>query len=288
MSISEHMEHVGHADHGHGGHDEKKSVGKYIGMTMAVLGVVLALCSAMLGGARNKLIATMVEQTNTSQQAQAISTKHRTLMAQLQQLHALLPADQSDFEKSEAEIAKVEAGADKSVLPAVQVSRLETAKILNTVTPTGSDVLRFVELVKDYKLESEKANEWVESYEDAIQAHEEASEHFEWGQLLAEFGIVIASVALLLQNRLAWVTSIVLGAGSVAVIVWTLSTSGSNLHKAEAKIEEAKKAYMALNMTAKQEKGDEELLADIERIEAPVKAATPANTPAAHPHDEHH
>ena len=287
MSLAEHMEHVGHADHvdnGHGHADAgKKSVGKYIGITMAVMGVVLALCSAMLGGARNKLIATMVAQTNTAQRYQAISMKHRTLMAQLQQLHALLPADASDFEKSEAQINRVVAKADPKVLAAVEVSRLETAKILNTVTPTGSDVLRFVELVKDYRLEAEKANEWVESYEDAISAHEEASEHFEWAQLLAEFGIVIASVALLLQNRGAWLFSVVLGGSSIAIIVWTLATSGSALHRAEAKIEEAKKSYLALNMAAKQEKGDEELVADIERIEAPSQPVVPHAAARANP-----
>ena len=43
----EHMEHAAHASHeGHGG---SKNLGKYIGITMALLGVMLALCAALVG-----------------------------------------------------------------------------------------------------------------------------------------------------------------------------------------------------------------------------------------------
>jgi hypothetical protein len=208
MSFEHEMEHAAHAG-GHGDHgDGKPNIGKFIGMTMAVLGVMLALSSALLGGSRNKLVTTMVEQNTTAGRYQAVSMKHRTLVAQLQQLHALLPAD---FQKAEKEIDGLATAADPAQLAAIKVMRLETAKILNTVTPTGSDVLRFVELVRDYAVEKEKAEKWAESYEDLARVYEEAGEHYEWGQLCAEFGIVLASIALLLQARPAWFGSVGFG-----------------------------------------------------------------------------
>ena len=296
MGFEEEMEHAAHAGHegGHGHDDKKGGIGKYIGMTMAVLGVMLALTSALLGGSRNKLIATMVEQTATAGRYQAVSMKYRTLMAQLQQLHALLPADQADFEKAEKEIASVESGADKTEVAAIKVNRLETAKILNTVTPTGSDVLRFVELVRDYDEEKEKAAKWSESYEDLIEVYEKAGEHYEWGQLCAEFGIVLASIALLLQSRVAWMGSMTFGTEALVLIVYSFAVQQSGLAHAEHEIEENKKAYFALNMDEKSKKGDEELLADIERIEkpatgehtAPAPTGAPAHAPEHAP--EHH
>jgi Na+-translocating ferredoxin:NAD+ oxidoreductase RnfG subunit len=295
--LAEHMEHAAHEAHGHGGHDKKPSIGKYVGMTMAVLGVLLALCSAMVGGSRTELIATMVEQTGTSNQYQAVSMKYRTLMAQLQQLHALLPSDPHDMEVADNEITKIEngLGAKSATAPVIQTVKLETGKILNTVTPTGSDVLRFVSIVRDYDKEREVAKKWTESYEGAIHAHAEATEHFEWGQLCAEFGIVLASIGLLLNSKASWLGSIVMGVASLSIVVWAFTSSHAELGKAEKEIEEAKKEYLALNMEAKQTKGDEELLQDIERIEAPPPAASNAAHPAApaapaaeHGGGEHH
>ncbi len=281
--LAEHIEHAAHESHGHGGgHEKKPAIGKYIGMTMAVLGVLLALCSAMVGGSRTELIATMVEQTGTSNQYQAVSMKYRTLMAQLQQLHALLPSDPHEMDAADNEIARLENGLPQGqpAAPVIQTLKLETGKILNTVTPTGSDVLRFVALVRDYDKEREVAKKWTESYEGAIHAHAEATEHFEWGQLCAEFGIVLASIGLLLNSRLSWLASIGMGSASLAIIVWAFSSSHAELGRAEKEIEEAKKEYLALNMEAQQAKGDEELLKDIERIEAAPPAASNAPPPA--------
>jgi hypothetical protein len=297
--LAEHMEHAAHEAHGHGGGDKKPSIGKYIGMTMAVLGVLLALCSAMVGGSRTELIATMVEQTGTSNQYQAVSMKYRTLMAQLQQLHALLPSDPHEMEVADNEITKLEngLGPKSPTSPVIQTMKLETGKILNTVTPTGSDVLRFVSIVRDYDKEREVAKKWTESYEGAIHAHAEATEHFEWGQLCAEFGIVLASIGLLLNSKVSWMGSIVMGAASMGIVVWAFTSSHGELGRAEKEIEEAKKEYLALNMEAKQGKGDEELLKDIERIEAPPPGASNAEhpvapalapAPAEHAGGEHH
>ena len=296
---------AGHGDaHGHGdakkdehgGGHGKNPMGKYIGMTMALLGVLLALCSAMVGGSRTELVATMVEQTATGQQYQAVSMKHRTLMAQLQQLHALLPSDPADFEKSEKQLTDIEnaAAASKNPAgPALHTLRLETSNVLNTVTPTGSDVLRFVSLVRDYEKQKDVAGEWAESYEDAIEAHKGATEHFEWAQLCAEFGIVFASIALMLQNRAVWGVSLLLAVSSMGIAGWAFTTSRAKLSVAEHKIEEGKSKYLGLHMDEGQAKGDEDLLKDIERIEAPAAAAAnvaaPAHTPehgaGEHGHD---
>jgi hypothetical protein len=54
--ISEHIEHAGHAGHGPG---QGAGLTRVIGMTVAVLGVLMALCSAQVGEARTELIATM-------------------------------------------------------------------------------------------------------------------------------------------------------------------------------------------------------------------------------------
>jgi Domain of unknown function (DUF4337) len=290
--LAEHMEHAAHEAHGHGHGDhgpKKASIGKFVGMTMAVLGVLLALCSAMVGGARTDLIATMVEQTSVSNQYQAVSMKYRTLMAQLQQLHALLPSDPHEMDVADNEITKIEntIGPQGATAPVIQTMKLETGKILNTVTPTGSDVLRFVGLVRDYDKEREVAHKWTESYEEKIHAHQEATEHFEWGQLCAEFGIVLASIGLLLNSKLSWFASIVMGAASMGIIVWAYMGLHGELGHAEKEIEEAKHAYMALNMEAQQAKGDEELLKDIERIEAPPPAASNAPAPAPEPAPAH-
>src|ERR1700745_2429084 len=58
--------------HGHGG-GHGKNMSKFIGMTMAVMGVLLALCSALVGSARTSLVTTMVKQTNSSLEYESLS-----------------------------------------------------------------------------------------------------------------------------------------------------------------------------------------------------------------------
>ena len=55
----EHAEHAAHGGHGgHGGHDDHQGAktGRMIGLTMAILGVMLAFCAAEVGSARSELI----------------------------------------------------------------------------------------------------------------------------------------------------------------------------------------------------------------------------------------
>lgn len=256
-------------EHGHG-HDEPKSnFGLHVGLTMALLGVLLALSAALLGGSRALVIATMIEEARASQNTQAIATKYRTTVSQLQQLHALLPGDPQAFVDADKKIADLTVTADKADASVVTVSTLEANQVLNTVTPTGTDVLRFVDLARQYEKEKETAEKWQESYEDVVQVYEHAEEHYEWGQLAAEFGIVFASIALLLKSKAAWGGSVTLGIGAVTILVWSFTTQQAGLTRGRNEVDEAKKAYDALGGPEKLKTGDEALLADIERIEKP-------------------
>src|SRR5690348_12401874 len=89
--LLEHMEHVGHSGGGHG-HDNKGGPGKLIGVTMAVLGVLLALCAAMVGSERTELIRTMVEQSTKWGIYQSETTKFRVIEGDLEVLKALTPS----------------------------------------------------------------------------------------------------------------------------------------------------------------------------------------------------
>ena len=264
--LLEQMEHVGHAGH-EGGSGGNPRIGKFIGITMAVQGVLMALCSALVGGARTELIASMVEHTNTALTYTAVSTKYRMLQAQLQQLHSLMPSDPKAFDALEQKSLQLEAAAGKTpVGDAIQVMRLESKMILSTVTPTRDDVQRFAQLVRKFDKERDAGKEWAESYEEAIKAHSLAAEHFEWAQLCAEIGIVIGSIALLLLNRRAWMLSVLLGCSAVTIIAFTYVARRTSLHEAEGKIAAAKASYARASSEEADRRADEQLLEDIEKV----------------------
>src|SRR4051812_24800203 len=94
--LLEHMEHAAHSGgggHGHGGgdHGGKPGPGKQIGVTMAILGVMLALCAAMVGSQRTELIRAMVEQSERFGLYQAESMKFRVVEADIEMLKAISP-----------------------------------------------------------------------------------------------------------------------------------------------------------------------------------------------------
>ena len=88
--LAEKIESAGHGGGAHGGHGG--GIGKFVGLTMAVIGVLLAICSAYVGSERTELVQTMVEQANTYSEYQASSTKYRAMMAQIQQTYAVTPS----------------------------------------------------------------------------------------------------------------------------------------------------------------------------------------------------
>ena len=280
--------------HGHGGGDggHGDTLGRNIGMTMAVLGVLLAFSSAMVGGQRTEFVGTMIDQTSATGQFQAVATKHRVLQAQLQQLHASMPR-QPEFDRNEAELVKLEAelvkqekeqGLAPTLSDTVRVLRLETRKAVTTVAPTKEDLLRFTRLVRKYAHERETCEKWTESFESCVQLREKAAERYELATLAAEIGIVMASIALLLQNRKTWVIAMLFGAASVSVLVVTGARTYMGLHAAEEKIHEAKKAFVAATLGGDEELEDEKLLKDV--TNEPFDP-TAVRRPAPSGHDEH-
>ena len=169
--VLEHAEHISHSGHGHG---TQERLSTYIGITMAVLGVLLAFCSALVGSERTLLVQKMIEQQNAHAKYQAQNTKHRMAFLTLLQSHAL---------------------GFSSATPTVR----------------KDDMATLAATFDRYLAEAEAGREWTESFDEVIKIHEEAQEEFEHGLLAAEIGIIIASIALLLRRRSVWLVSLALG-----------------------------------------------------------------------------
>jgi hypothetical protein len=243
----EKMEHAGHAGGGHGDHGGGHGgggPGKLIGITMAVLGVMLAFCAAMVGSARTELIKSTVEQSNLWSVYQSESTKYRIMEADYEMLHALTP-NKAEVKKFEEKLASVKrAGGkadDEDTAELKEAIHVATSELADVLTPDKEDEERIEGLAKKYKHDMEEAKEDAESYDEAIDAQHEASEWYERAQLCAEIGIVIASIALLLSSRGVWLISVIIGLGGGGIIGYTYLHTRTLLAHAEHKIEEAKK-----------------------------------------------
>ena len=235
MSIHELSEKIEEA--AHGGHAAHKGGGKSIGITMAILGVMLAFSAAMVGAQRTELVKTMVLQASKWGLYQSETTKFRVIEADLEMLKSLTP--------SKAEIAKIEATLREKRRPSGKADDEDTAEIkeliaaatedmAQLVTPDPGEVKRFDKLAKKYARDVKEAKEDAEAFDGAIEVHQEAAEWYERAQLAAEVGIVIASIALLLLSRLVWVISVCLG----FVCAGTLGFTLAHTHKAEAVAEQ--------------------------------------------------
>ena len=83
MERAEKVEGAGHGHGtGHGGHS------KLIGLTMGLIGVLIALCAASVGGERNEMTRSMIEQTQANADATSASTKFRIIMLDIEHLRA--------------------------------------------------------------------------------------------------------------------------------------------------------------------------------------------------------
>jgi hypothetical protein len=76
MEHSEESKHAGHSGN------------RMIGLTMGLIGVLIALCAAQVGGARNELSRNMIEQTQATADAASASTKYRIVMIDIEHLRA--------------------------------------------------------------------------------------------------------------------------------------------------------------------------------------------------------
>ncbi|HEX4336874.1 MAG TPA: DUF4337 family protein [Polyangiaceae bacterium] len=219
--LAEKIEHLAHQG-GHGGHGTKAS-GTYIGITMAVLGVMLALCSALVGGQRTLLIETMVTQSTKWGLAQSEATKFRVIEADLELLKSISPK-KDEIDKVEQTL-RTKRGAsgkadDEDTTELKDLIASSTEDMADLLTPDPEEVTRFKKLARTYDRDVREAKEDAEAYDGAIEAHQEAAEHYEWAQLAAEVGIVVASIALLLSSRAVWFASLALGltcAGTLGV-----------------------------------------------------------------------
>jgi len=244
-------EHIEHAAH------ESGILPRLIGITIATLGVMLALCSAQLGASRTELISTMVDENGAKDQATAVNNKYRMLEAELQHLHAAMPnirfmeEKDDEFKALASKVKSPEAEAE------LKASRVLNDRLLNTVIPTPDDVERFLVLIDRTREQDEAAREWAESYHDAVEAQKTAAEHFEYALLAVEIGIVIASVGLLLskQVRIGWTAFAVaalLGLISGGIAGSAFLTKRHALHEAEQKIE-AKHEHFTKKSNEKEE-----------------------------------
>ena len=203
LDALEHAEHAAHADGGHG-HDSPGSKphgpGKLIGLTMALIGVLIAFCAALVGGERNELTRTMIEQTQAHSDYSSASTKFRLIMLELEKQRG-------------ASVANPASGGDQPVLR------------------------RFLRLYTDYSKERMYSKDWADSYSPLVQAHFEGAEGYEHAQLIAEIGIVLASLGVLLGSRTAWLLSIVLA------VVCIVQLGRTNLHTRHEVVEASEKVH---------------------------------------------
>jgi len=200
------LEHAEHASHA-GGHHVSNN--KLFGITMALTGVLIAFCAAMVGSERNELIKAMVKQTQAHSNYTAASTKFRLLLIELEKQHARVASSRD-------------------------------------VSGGWSPVQRFVELSSDYAAERGLSKEWADSYEPLVEAHFDAAEGYEHAQLIAEIAIVLASLAVLLTNRLPWFLSVLLSAICILQAARTYLPTRHIVEHAESEIAKAAQAYDTL------------------------------------------
>jgi hypothetical protein len=317
----EHAEHIAHAGHeghgdhggggGHGGHEHEahSKLGTYIGITMAVLGVILAYCAAKVGAERTELIHALVEQQHAHAKYQAQDVKHRVAVNNLRQMHATIPSSEladrleADLKKIDAEAAPAAASPAPAVKPAAatdapkpeaapasvaattRAARALARALVEMVTPSKTDAALLADTVDRYEKETEAANVWVESFNPAIRAHTEAQERYELAQLLAEIGIVVASVGLLIKRRAPWILAIALGVAALGYVVTTYTSTSHEVQEAEAKIEELGKSYRDMRTADKTTAADEALVVDIRKW---AGVSAPAKAPAAGHHAPEH
>ena len=239
MSTHEVVEHIEHAAHGgHGG----SGASRYIGITMALLGVMVAFCSAMVGGERTELIKSMVEQSTRMGTYQTETMKFRAMMANNELLKALSP-EKDEIAKIESTLRnKRGAGGKQDDEDTAELKDLISSSVedlADLLTPDHSVIVKFAKSAKIYERDMKEAKEDADSYDKMIQARQDAAEGYERALLAAEIGIVIASVALLLANRMVWGISVILAITCLGTAGFTFVETRHGVSSAEDKIKKA-------------------------------------------------
>lgn len=240
------MERAEHASHGGVHH----ATNKHIGLTIAIIGALIAFCAAMVGSERNELMRSMVEQTQANADSAGASTKHRLVMMEL--------------EKQRGQRAGLSTAIDQTDTQRDQVLR------------------RFIELAGDYSKERARSKKWADSFQPVIGAHFDAAEHYEDAQLIAEIGIVAASLAVLLSSRAAWLLSIALAAVCIGQLGLTFAHTRHVVDATVGKVRHAEEAYLGerkLELAEKDDKACIEALDPGGKIRAELASKTTRSEP---------
>jgi hypothetical protein len=234
--IAEHIEHMAHGD----GHNSGST--RFIGITMALLGVMVAFCSAMVGAQRTELIKAMVEQSIRMGTYQTESMKFRSMAANSALLRALSPA-KDEIKKIETTLREKRGTAgkkdDEDTTELKDLISSSVEDLADLLTPDADVIRDFGKVAKTYERDMKEAKEDADSYDKMIEARQDAAEGYERALLAAEIGIVIASVALLLSNRLVWGVSLVLAIACIGTAGYTFQASRRDVAAAQDKIKKA-------------------------------------------------
>lgn len=214
MGAHEELEHAEHTAHSHGA--------KHMGITMAVLAVLIAFCAAMVGSQRQELMTAMLDQSWAHASWVAAVVKEEMVTTDLQKL------------RGQPNLA-------------------------------GNPALtRLIRMDSDYTTESGLAKDWDDVSDPLINAHYDAAEGYEHAQLVAEVALIVASVGILLNNRMAWLGSLGVGAVSLVLVLVTFVSARSEIARNHHKVEEAEEAYIDYSESDLDSKGREETLNELD------------------------
>ena len=240
MGAAEKLEQAHHVAHS-GGHGGSDPLSMRVGITMAILGVILAFSAAKVGGERTELVQALVDQQHANANYQAQDIKHRMAMLSLQNIHT-----------------EAKPGANNA-----------------------TDMLAMANAADRYLGEETVAHQWVDAFDPMIEALAESQEHYERAQLAAEFGIVIASIALLLKRREPWFLAMALGVLAVVLLAMTWNHTRHEVHDAKGKIDTAETAFDELRGKNKTTDADKALVEDVRREYGALSGSgAPPTTPA--------
>lgn len=206
----DHSEHIHHEGHDSGSHQ----FSKFMGVTIAIIGVLIALCGDLESVQKDDFIRTMIDQSRVHSNYAGYSVKYRMIMMEMEKARVVVSTP------SERGIA------DSKKLP-IELNRL-------------------LGLYSYYSKERKLALEWSDSFDAVINAHFDAATGYAKAVLLAEVGIVLASLGILFTSRIAWLASIAIAVLCIsqASLTWVQLTK--NIHSATAGVAQAESNFKDL------------------------------------------
>lgn len=225
MGAHEALEHGEHTAHAHGA--------KEMGVTMAILAVLIAFCAAMVGSQRQELMTTLLDQSWAHSSWVAAVVKDEMAVADMQKMRG------------------------------------------QPNTAGNPAVSRLIRMDADYNTEANLAKMWDDASDPLVDAHFDAAEGYEHAQLVAEVALIVASIAVLLNNRPAWFASLAVGAIALGLIGFTFVSAKGAIAKAHHKVEEAEEDYIDHSESDLDTKGREALLNELDpggKVRATVAA----------------